>query len=534
MLKKKMNTWQPPKKNQRYSLIMWALIICGLALFYINHGAASLPALIPFKSHDTVYYAYADEAQTLDPALAKDPQSAKVISCIFEGLVRYKPGTSEIEPALATGWEISPDGLEYTFTLRKNVNFHDNTPFNAQAVKYSIERLFADNRQNYHSSLIYKYLKEVQVIDNYTVKLILNRPYAPLLRNLAMPYSAPIVSPSAARKYGSTFGINPVGTGPYLFKEWDKGNTITLSANPYYWDQGPKIKELVFLVIPRAGDRMAGLINGNIHLADGFTPQHLDMMKQKEINVLTAVGADISYLGFFVNKKPFNNAKIRQAVSSALNRRNLVENGHPDIPLAQGLLPQGILSSQEYLTPISYNPAKAKELLREAGYKEGIEIDLITYEETRTYNTTGGNVLAQSIQKELAQVNIQVNIKTYPWDEYKKALHNQEGNAFIYGWISDSGDPDDFLYYQFNGKQNRNGLNICRYNNPQVNVLLEQARQCTDPKLREQFYCRIQQILLKDSPWVPLNHSLHVVGISPSVKGCILQSNGIPFLNHLH
>ena len=513
-------------------MLLITLLLCSTTLFYWHQKLIDIPTLSSLDSHQTIVYAYTSEAQTLDPALAKDPQSAKVISCIFEGLVRYKPGTIDLEPALASNWNISDDGLTYTFNLKKNILFQDGSPFNAQAVKYSIDRQFHNKLRSYYFNMVFGPLKEVQIVDDYTVKILLNEPYAPLLQNLAMPYAAPVISPTAAQKHGSAFGVKPVGTGPYIFKDWDKGNIITLDVNPFYREQGPGIKKLLFKAVPKAGQRLAGLIKGDIHLADDFTGQHAEILEQKHIPYLTAVSTDISYLGFYVNKAPFNKIKLRQAISMAINRSVLDEANQFITTPDQNILPPGIIGFDQNLKPYLYDREKSLKLLSEEGAND-LHFDLLTYKEQRPYNSSGGEMLAQYIQNQLAQVNIKVNIKSYSWEKYKKALFRQEGDAFLYGWISESGDPDDFLYHQLSSTQNLKGSNINYYHNDIVESLLEQGRRCSNLQQRQDIYSKIQKIVLLDAPLIPLNHSIHILAVSPAIKNCILQRNGTCFLNRL-
>jgi peptide/nickel transport system substrate-binding protein len=504
----------------------------ALGFFSWNLKLGGIPVLSLLDSHQTVVYAYTSEAQTLDPALAKDPQSAKLISCIYEGLVRYKPGTLDIEPALASDWKISKDGLTYTFNLKKNILFHDGTPFRAQAVKYSIERQTKKGMASYYYDLVFGPLREVKVIDDYTVKLILSKPYAPLLRNLAMPYAAPVVSPSAAEKYGSAFGVNPTGTGPYTLLDWDKDISISLAVNPFYREPGPEVKKLIFKVIPQTGQRLTALLNGDVHLADSFTQLNTLLFKQRNIPYQTTVSNDVSYLGFYVNKPPFNNIKLRRAISMAINRGEKGDTGQLAID-NENILPPGVCGFEKNFKLYGYDPEKSIQILNDT-VGNGFSFELITYLDQRPYNDTGGEPLAKFIQDQLAQVNIKVRIKTYNWEKYKRALLNQEGDAFLYGWISDSGDPDDFLYRQFGGKLNESGLNIFHYNNEAVNSLLEEGRSSCDLEQRQNIYARVQRLILSDAPLVPLNHGINILAVSPVIKNCILQRNGTCFLNRLN
>lgn len=515
--------------------IILALLLLSLAVVLLaRSGPVTAAARLVGLKDDTLVYARSLDSSTLDPAAAQDEESIKVISNIFEGLVRFKPGTTEIEPCLAEAWSISPDGREWTFYLRKNVKFHDGTPFNSEAVRFSIERQMPPFRQENtaYAAFTFGVVDQIKTPDPYTVKFILKFPYTPFLHNLAMPVSAPIVSPTAASVSGDNFGEQPAGTGPYCFSTWKNNKSITLKANKDYWGKPAEQKSLAFTVIKNSRIRSLALKLGLADIIDGITPSDASYLEQKGYLVFKNPGFDLNYLGFYTDKKPFNNPAVRRAINM------LIDRGHINTVLfkgnsfeANGPLPPGILGYDPNTRPLPYDPVGAKELLSKNGYSGGMKITIITYTNSRPYNPAGGEKLAQLIRDDLARGGIETEIKAYPWNEYKEALFNKEGNAFLYGWISDNCDPDNFLYTLLASSQIDNGLNAARYRNNDLDLLLARAQREIEPALREQLYRRAVEIIINDSPWVVFNHSLKHLAISPRVDGLVPCSTGYVFLD---
>lgn len=479
-------------------------------------------------------YTRGQDCVTLDPALAQDEASYQVIYNLFEGLVRLKPGTNEIEPCLAEAWRVSPDGLEWTFYLRKDVRFHDGTPFTSAAVKFSVDRQLPPRGGSgmAYASFAFGMVDKVQTPDPYIVKFLLKYPYAPFLYNLAMPAAAPIVSPSAVTVLGDDFGNRPVGTGPYRFEGWKKGKRTTLKAYEDYWGKVPEHETLVFTVIKNSRLRSLALKLGFADIASEITPDDSSFLLKDGFTVWQVPGQDINYLGFFTDKKPFDNPAVRRAVSMLIDREHIVKSLFPGSFFeSNGPLPPGVLGYDPTVRPLPYDPSGANEILAREGLAGGLNITLVTYTGVRPYNPAGGENMARALQAELARAGIETEIKAYPWDQYKEALLKAEGNAFMYGWISDNGDPDNFLYTLLSSTQIESGLNTSRYRNSELDLLLIKAQQEAQPMKREQMYRQAVKITLRDAPWVVLNHSLRLTATSPAVEGFYLHSNGLALLN---
>lgn len=478
----------------------------------------------------TLVFAQGSDPRGLDPAFVDDGESANVIVNVFDGLVRYKAGSTEIEPALATDWSSSADGKEWTFKLRQGVKFHDGTPFNAAAVKFSVDRQLPPKMTDDmpYASFTYGSVAKVDVVDDYTVKFTLKDPYAPFLANLAMALAAPIVSPAAVEKYGADFIKNPVGTGPFKFVKWDAGQQIVLDRNNEYWDGKPKVAKVVFKFTKENSVRASELMTNSVDIINGVDPNDVKTLEQKGYTVAKNPGMNINYMGFYCDKKPFDNPKIRQALSMAIDRNNLVKflyQGLADLP--NGPLPSFMPGYDKTLAPYEYNPEKAKQLLKEAG-AEKLKFKFITYSNPRPYNPVNGEKLAAAVQADLLKIGVETTITSYPWKEYKEALKNEEGDAFFYGWIGDNGDPDNFLSL-LETKEIKSTLNAAHYSNAKVDDLLVKARTSSDAAERAKLYSELQKIVVQEAPWVFLSHSKDMVAYSPKVQNFAMHPTGVTF-----
>jgi len=516
----------------RRKSVFFVVLILVLAMVSAGCGSKSdKPA-----GGKTFVFAQGSDPRGLDPAYVDDGESANPIINIYDGLVRYKPGSTDIEPALATQWTSSADGLEWTFKLRQNVKFHDGTPFNADAVVYSVSRQLPPKATNDmpYASFTFGPVKKVEKVDDSTVKFTLSEPYAPFLANLAMSLAAPIVSPAAVEKYGKDFIEHPVGTGPFKFVEWKKGQQIVLEANKEYWGGAPKFDKLVYKFIKENAVRASELRTGSVQAMNGVDPNDVKMLEEAGLKVIKNPGMNINYLAFFSNKKPFSDAKLRQAVSHAINRDNLVKflyQGMAELP--NGMLPSFVPGYDKSLAPYEYNPDKAKQILAEAGYPNGLKVTLLTYSTVRPYNPVGGDKLAAAIQADLRKVGIDADIKTYPWKEYKEIYKPEivkEGDMMLYGWIGDNGDPDNFLSL-LDTKEIKGSLNVAKYSNPQVDQLLVKGRSGKTLEERNAAYSELQKIAQKDAPWVYLSHSKDMAAVNKKVEGFELHPTGVVYFH---
>ena len=510
--------------------ILTGLLVLVLVFSLVAAGCAKPGAKAGGK---TFIFARGSDSVSLDPTIIVDGESAKVCNNIYDNLVRYKEGSTEVEAALAETWECSTDGLVWTFHLRKNVKFHDGTPFNADAVKFNYDRQGPDQRtpDMAYADFTLGMIDKIEAVDQYTIKITLKYPYAPFLANLAMGIAAPICSPTALQKWGADFGLHPVGTGAFVFESWEKEQQITLTANKDWWGGKPKIDKLVFKVTKENAVRANEMLAGEIDMMDGVDPNDVVRLKgDANVKILQAPGMNVNYMGFRVFKPPFDNPKVRKAASMAIDRQAIVDMLYQgNALLANGPLPPNLFGYVSTLQPWPYDLEGAKALLAESGYPNGFTMTLLSYPNPRGYNAVGGDRLAEAIQADLKDVGITVNISSKAWKEHLAACAGIDGEAFLIGWMGDNGDPDNFLYVLAHSSQST-GMNYSHYANPEFDSLLEQAQEVGGATERLALYKQAQEIFVPDAPWVFFSHAMDMVAQRANVSGFVLNPTSSIFL----
>lgn len=488
----------------------------------------------------TLVFAKSGDVVNLDPANVTDGESITVMNNIFEGLVKYKPGSTEVEPSLATSWEPSSDGLVWTFHLRQGVKFQDGTPFNADAVVFSYERQ-RDPSNLYHQYGKWEYwgwcfseIAKTEKIDDYTVKITLSRPFAPFISTMAM-FTAYIVSPTNAEQYKDQALSNPVGTGPFKFVEWIRGDHITLEKNPDYWGEKPKIDQLIFKVIPDPSARLLALQKGEVQGMEFPNPDDLaTIQNDSSLAVLEQAGLNVGYLAMNMGKdtpgfqNPFADVRVRQAINYAINKQSIVDNlykGTADV--AKGPLPPTLWGYDNSIQDYEYNPTKAKELLAEAGYPNGFKTNLWAMPVSRPYMFDPQKI-ATAIQADLKAVGITAEIVSYDWGTYLDKTEAGEHSMALLGWTADYADPDDFIYVLLDQDAATVGSagNIAFYRNPEIHKLDIEAQQTTDINTRINLYQQAQVIIHNDAPWVPIANAKQILVFNKNIKGFVLYPTG--------
>lgn len=513
------------------TFVLIVLLVFGLIL---NSGCKKKVEVV------TLTFAKAGDVVKLDPADVTDGESITVMNNIFEGLIRYKPGTTELEPWLAEKWDVSPDGKVFTFYLRKGVKFHDGTDFNADAVVFSFERQ-RDPNHPFHKygeweywSWCFNEIEKVEKVDDYTVKITLSEEFAPFLTTMAM-FTVYIVSPKNHEKWGAEASSHPVGTGPFKFVEWVKDDHITLEKFENYWGPKPKIDKLIFKVIPDASVRLLELQKGTIDGMEFPNPDDLEKIKgDKNLTLLTQPGLNIGYLAFNLGQDTpgydpkLSDVRVRKAIYHAINRQDIIEHLYKGTAVvAKNPLPPTLWGYNDEIVDYEYNPDKAKELLKEAGYPNGFETNLWAMPVARPYMFDPQKI-AEAIQSDLAKVGIKAKIVTYDWGTYLDKTEGGEHAMCLLGWTMDYPDPDNILYVLLDPDAATVGSagNVAFYRNDKVHELNMLARKTYDIKEREKYYKEIQRIVHEDIPWVPLAHAQQMVVFRSNVKGFVLYPTG--------
>ncbi|MBK5241314.1 ABC transporter substrate-binding protein [Clostridium sp.] len=522
-------------KRKFIAIMLTGALVLGTVLTGCGSSAsnnAAKPATEDTATTKTLVYSQGADPRGLDPAYVDDGESAKVISNVYEGLIKYKDGSTEIEPCLALDWEISEDGKEYTFNLRQDVKFQDGTPFNADAVIFNVERQLPPKATDDmpYASFTYGQVAKIEKTGDYSVKFTLTSKYTPFLANLAMSLAAPVVSPTAVAKFGDKFIENPVGTGPYSFVSWDKNQSLKLTKFDGYWGDKPKVDNVVFKFTKENSVRASDLMTGGTDIIDGVDPNDIEKLKSEGMEIYQSDGMNINYMAFNCSREPFNDPALREAISHAIDREELVKylyQGYSSV--ANSPLPTFIPGYDKDVEPYNYDADKAKQMLKDAG-KSDLEVKIITYSNPRPYNTVGGQKLAESVQNYLAKIGVTATIDSYNWTDYKGKLANGEGDIFFYGWTGDNGDADNFLSL-FDSNEIKSTLNSAQYSNPAVDALLLKGRELENGEERNKIYKELQEIVAKDAPWLPISHSQALAAYSPNVTGFSMHPTGSVFFS---
>ena len=490
----------------------------------------------------TLVFGRGGDSVSLDPSRVTDGESMKVAANIFETLINFGEQDTTLQPGLAKEWEASEDGLTYTLELEEGVKFHDGTDFNAEAVVKNFERWANGDADTfpYYQSMFGGFkgdeghvIESVTAEGDHTVVFTLKRPQAPFLKNLAMTMFG-IGSPEAFEADAEAFGEKPVGTGPFKFVEWKRNDSITVEKNEDYWKEGlPKLDRVVFRSIPDNGARLNALITGDIDLADGINPSdQATISGDDNLQLFERPSLNIGYLGMTVTREPFGDKLVRQAFNHAIDKQAIIDaffEGAAE--MAKNPIPPSIPAFNDSIEGYEYDPEKAKELLAEAGYPDGFEMELWAMPVPRPYMPDGAKV-AEVIQKNLADIGVTAEIVSYEWATYLEKASKGEADAFLLGWTGDNGDADNFIYALLDG-DNIGSNNYTYYDNDELHDILIEAQTEVDEDKRNELYAKAQEIIHEDAPWVPLAHSTPLLAGSAYITGFKAHPTGSDILSNV-
>ena len=496
----------------------------------------------------TFTYGRGADSVSLDPIHATDGESFVVTRQVMDTVLSFKPGTTDPIPSLATEIPEAEDGGKvYTFNIREGVKFHDGETLDAEAIVFNFDRWrLTDNEYhkgggNQGSNFAYysvmfggfdgdSFIENVEAVDPQTVRFTLTEPLAPFLRNLGMSAFA-IASPKAIQDDVEGFWENPIGSGPFKFESWKRGSEVRLTANEDYWGKdlspeegggGPNVDSIVIRSIPDNTARVAALSGGELSGADGLTPDDVPSVQENEdLKVLERPPLNIAYLAMNCQKEPFKDARVRRAMTHAINTKEIVESFFGDTgQVASNAMPPTVPYFREATEPYEYNPDEARRLLEEAGLGDGFDMELWYMPIPRPYMPDGQGV-AQAMQRDLEEVGINAKLVTREWGTYLEETGTGAHDAAMLGWSGDNGDPDNFLNVLLSSSTatETDALNIAYYKNPEVDDILKQAQTTVDQNEREELYFRAQEMLVEAAPWVPLAYVKPPVGLQDQVQG---------------
>ena len=498
--------------------VLAALSAAVLSVTLLN--PAALASGLSRKAQDNLFYGVASEPIGLDPALVDDNDSSNVNSNIYETLLKYKNDSIDLEPGLAQSWTISDDGLTYTFKLRKGVKFHDGTDFNARAVKYNFDRQMPGRRTANmpYAPVMFGDVKSITAVDDYTLEIVLNRRSTPFLRNMALCISAPIISPAALEKYGNNVSEHPVGTGPYKFVAWDRGQQLILTANENYWGAKPHVRNVIYKIIKDPSARVVALNNGEVDIINGIDAHVIEQIKKSGSQIYKGEGINTSYIAFN-NRDGFVTADktVRLAIAQAINVPEMINTLYQDYASpAHSYIPPGLAGYDPAVKAPEFNPEAAAKALKEKGITR---LRAITSSSARATNPLGGQVLAEAVQAYLKKAGVELTIDVYDWAGFKSRLLTESWDLAFVGWMG-NGDPDQFIK-NLASKQPvaNNGL----WHNKEFEKIVQNATWVPDGPERSMLYSRADAILMEDVGILPLFHSSILLASRPGIGGTLIN-----------
>lgn len=495
------------KKKSLFVLTSFLMI-----LTLIVTGCGGQSKAVPTESRPLIV-AQRSDAVVLDPHGNNDQASSRVMKQMYNTLLNQNE-SMELELGLAESWE-QIDELTYEFKLREGVKFHNGDELTASDVAFTIQRALGSS----HVAHIVESINpdSIKVIDNYTVRLSTKEPFAPILAHLAHPATA-ILNEKAVTEAGEDYSQNPIGTGPYMLSNWVVGETVELVRFEDYYDEANKgkVEKIIFKAIAEDVTRAIELETGGVDIAyDIVGTDVARVTDHPDLNMVRDMSLGTTYVGFNVQKEPFSDVRVRQAINYAIDMDLVVEvvylgTGAP----SKGPIGPAVWAANQNLKPYGYDVEKAKELLKEAGFEDGFKTKIWTNQNQYRIG------VAEIVQNQLREnLNIDAEVSIMDWGAYLDATAAGEHDMFILGWTTVTGDPDYGLYPLFHSSTHGDGGNRTFYTNERVNELLEIGRVNSDPAKREAAYKEVQEIIRDEAPWIFTWLNEELTGVRKEVKG---------------
>ncbi len=472
---------------------------------------------------------------------------------MFDGLVNFKTGTTEVLPGVAESWTVSEDGKELTFKLRPGVKFHTTKGFTPTRDLNADDIIFSFNRQMDKEDPYYKaangkfeyfnamdmasLIKDIVRVDDMTVKFILDHAEAPIIANMAMAFASIQTAEYGAQlvkdnKIGD-MNQKPVGTGPFQFVGYKKDSVIRYAKNTAYWGEKAKIDNLVFSITTDASVRYQKMKAGECHVMPFPNPADVaEIRKAEGITLMQQEGLNVGYLAYNTEKEKFKDVRVRKALNYAINKnaiKDVVFNGEATV--AKNPIPPTIWSYNTSVVDDSYDVEKAKDLLKEAGVS-GFKTNIWAMPVQRPYNPDAKK-MAELIQSDWAKIGVEAEIVTFEWGEYLKRSKAGEHDTVLLGWTGDNGDPDNFLRVLLGCIAKETGGNRARWCNDEFEALLQAALTTDVPVVRSALYEKAQQIFKREAPWATIAHSTVFMPVSDKVTGYMIDPLGGHFFHNV-
>jgi len=519
---------------------LFILAFCLLSLWGCNNES------ITSLSERSVIYCAEGSPETFNPQLVTSGTTIDATSNqLYDRLITFQGADNTLTPALAKSWHVTRDGRKVTFYLRKDVPFHQTDYFtptrllNADDVIFSFNRIIKPEHpfhlvsggsypffQNIDLNLL---VEEVEKINDYTIRFHLAYADSSFLANLATDFaivlSAEYAQQLSQQKLKTNIDTHPVGTGPFKLKEYRVGSLIRFYRNDKYWQEPAKIEQLVFDITPSNTGRLTKLLAKECDIT-AYPIAHEKIIQHNDLTLEAVTALNVGYFGFNVNKPPFDNQLVRQAISYAINKKVLLEAVYQGkAELANSLLPNTSWAFDENIPEQEFNPVLAKSLLEVAGFPQGFTMDLWAMPVQRPYNPNA-ITMAKLIQTDLKNIGIKVKIVSYEWSTFLHRLKLGEHQTFLLGWSADHPDPDNFFSPMLSCSATHTGSNTTFWCNQEFDNIIQQALQTTNVGLRKKYYSQAMNILSKEVPLIPIAHSKRYQARGNNVTGDVLAAFG--------
>jgi oligopeptide transport system substrate-binding protein len=482
-----------------------------------------------------------NDPSSLDPVELVDVHGVAVANQIFDGLVAFDAHLNVV-PALAQSWFASRDGLAWTFHLRKGVQFHNGREMSAEDVVYSLSRLLNPTVGSRSSQLLdkvkgaaefragtTKVLEGIKAVDRYTVEVSLSEPFVPFISILGMPHTS-VVPREEVERLGSDFGTAPVGTGPFRFVGWVRGQEIVLETNEHYFGGRPALDRVRFVIFPGGtqGAMLKAFEQGELEESPLTPDRRKEFLEAAAYKVIRKPILNLVLYGFNLERPLFQKREVRQAFNYAIDKIRLNQEVYGGLyVVARGIVPPGMPGYNPEVQGYNYDPARAKSLLAGARHPGGKNLTPMTLSSAMKSDEVRAE--SQIIQRDLAVLDVQVDVQeSDDWPTFRAALERGDVQLFRYSWYADYPDPDNFLYPLFHSAGQRN---YYRYHNPAVDKLLDDARRDTDDLRRVKLYREAEQLILQDAPAVMLLHYTYESVFQPYVEGIVVSALGDPYVS---
>jgi len=482
----------------------------------------------------TLVVARVKDAVGLDPAVQTDGLSLTIAQEVFRNLVRFKPGTFDIQPDIARSWKLSPDGTTWTFTLQPKLVFSDGTPLDAKAVKFNFDR-WRDSRNPYRGNFPFGYYADmlggfdrdsiITAVDAptpVTVVVHLKHPFTPLLRDMELA-SLGIGSPAAIAKDPQAFNQLPVASGPYAVAEWVHDDHITLTANPSWAGPKPAYATVIVRDIPDQSTSVLSMKRGDIDmLIDPRPDDARDLATQTGISLYHAASNNVMYLAMNVEKPPFGDVRVRRAIAYALDPATIAKSFYAEgATVANNFTPVGMEGENPAVRAYPLDVAKARALLAEAGQSH-LQTELYYPTSPRPYMPEPQRV-AETIQAELKLAGIDLTLEPFEFGVFLAKVKNGEHPMCLIGWTGDNGDPDDFLYPLLDQDSAIKGTaqNYSFWRDPAFHRLMLAGQVTPDGPARAAIYRAANAMVHDQAPAIPLTHSVESFAAKSSIAGVV-------------